>query len=103
MLRIIYTSLDPTIGEDLFLDGAVELDMLKKKFDSKEKAFAYIKRYEVNRLKKYFAEEGGVSTDKITAVYSNDDDQAYIDLSVDLGMPVGVAPLCYYIYRIVKE
>ena len=103
MYRLIYTSLDPAIGDDLFLSGAVELDMLKKKFDSKEKAFTYIKRYEVNRLKKLFADEGGVSIDKITAIYSNDEDQAYIDLSVDLGIPVGIAPLCYYIYRVVKE
>lgn len=103
MFRIIATYLDYEIGPDVFDDGAVELKMHSRSFETKEKALAYIKNAEVRRIKKQMAYEGGVSTDIITAKYSFDGKQAYIDVSAELKPPLGHTYFGRYVYAVVKE
>ena len=102
MFRIIATFLDYAIGLDIFLNGAVELKIHPKTFASKEAALKYIKIYEVRRIKQAYAMEGGVSPDEIDATYSFDNKQAYIDVKVDMGEPLGETYFGRYIYRVVK-
>ena len=102
MYRIIATFLDYAIGPDVFDDGTIELKMLPRGFETKEKAFNYIKISEVRRIKKQMAYEGGVSPDTIKAKYSFDGKQAYIDVSAELELPLGNTYFGRYVYAVVK-
>ena len=102
MYRIISTFLDYAIGPDVFDDGAVQLKMHPRSFESEEKALDYIKVSEVERIKKAIADEGDFPIDVVEAKYSYDGKQAYIDVSAKLEPPLGHTYFGRYVYAIVK-
>ena len=102
MFRIISTYLDNSSGPDLFDDGAVELMLSQEEFDSEEDALQYIQVDLIGIIKEDNADALGYSLDKIKTSYSFDGEQAYIDVSVDFGEPMGTTFSGKYIFRVVE-